>query len=117
LARPAPPTAISNVPASSPLLKSADVDAIHPGYGLLSETPNFAEVCRASNIKFHRSAGPEVTRLMGEKDKARQAIEAARTCPFARLLTRWFASVDEAQNWQRRWAIRSSSRPGSGDAA
>src|SRR5258708_7199602 len=30
----------------------ADVQAIHPGYGFLSENPEFAEVCRASNIVF-----------------------------------------------------------------
>src|SRR6202041_943044 len=41
-----------NVPAVSSAAEIADVDAIHPGYGLLSENANFAEVCRASNIKF-----------------------------------------------------------------
>jgi acetyl-CoA carboxylase biotin carboxylase subunit len=55
----------------------ADVDAIHPGYGLLSENANFAEVCRASNIKFI-GPPPEVTRLMGEKEKARQAMKRAK---------------------------------------
>jgi acetyl-CoA carboxylase biotin carboxylase subunit len=53
------------------------VDAIHPGYGLLSENANFAEVCRASNIKFI-GPPPEVTRLMGEKEKARQAMKRAK---------------------------------------
>src|ERR1700748_3617831 len=41
-----------NVPAVISAAEIADVDAIHPGYGLLSENANFAEVCRASNIKF-----------------------------------------------------------------
>src|ERR1700742_249367 len=41
-------------------------EAIHPGYGLLSENANFAEVCRTSNIKFI-GPPPEVTRTMGEK--------------------------------------------------
>jgi acetyl-CoA carboxylase biotin carboxylase subunit len=53
------------------------VDAIHPGYGLLSENANFAEVCRASNIKFI-GPPPEVTRLMGEKEKARMAMKKAK---------------------------------------
>ena len=53
------------------------MDAIHPGYGLLSENANFAEVCRASNIKFI-GPPPEVTRLMGEKEKARQAMKRAK---------------------------------------
>jgi acetyl-CoA carboxylase biotin carboxylase subunit len=65
-----------NVPAVISAAEIADVDAIHPGYGLLSENANFAEVCRASNIKFI-GPPPEVTRLMGEKEKARQAMKEA----------------------------------------
>ena len=47
-----------------------DVDAIHPGYGFLSENAGFAEVCEASGLKF---IGPkaEVIRLMGVKERAR----------------------------------------------
>jgi len=47
-----------------------NVDAIHPGYGFLSENAGFAEVCEASGIKF---IGPraEVIRLMGVKERAR----------------------------------------------
>jgi acetyl-CoA carboxylase biotin carboxylase subunit len=66
-----------NVPAVISAAEIANVDAIHPGYGLLSENANFAEVCRASNIKFI-GPPPEVTRLMGEKEKARQAMKRAR---------------------------------------
>jgi len=65
-----------NVPAVIAAAEIADVDAIHPGYGLLSENANFAEVCRASNIKFI-GPPPEVTRLMGEKERARQAMKEA----------------------------------------
>jgi acetyl-CoA carboxylase, biotin carboxylase subunit len=65
-----------NVPAVISAAEIADVEAIHPGYGLLSENANFAEVCRASNIKFI-GPPPEVTRLMGEKEKARQAMKEA----------------------------------------
>ena len=66
-----------NVPAVISAAEIADVDAIHPGYGFLSENANFAEVCRASNIKFI-GPPPEVTRLMGEKEKARQAMKRAK---------------------------------------
>jgi acetyl-CoA carboxylase, biotin carboxylase subunit len=66
-----------NVPAVISAAEIADVDAVHPGYGLLSENANFAEVCRASNIKFI-GPPPEVTRLMGEKEKARQAMKKAK---------------------------------------
>src|ERR1700761_1565566 len=64
-------------PAVISAAEIADVDAIHPGYGLLSENANFAEVCRASNIKFI-GPPPEVTRLMGEKEKARMAMKKAK---------------------------------------
>ena len=57
-----------NVPAVISAAEIADVDAIHPGYGLLSENANFAEVCRASNIKFIGPT-PEATRLMGKRKR------------------------------------------------
>ena len=63
-----------NIPAVISAAEIANVDAIHPGYGLLSENANFAEVCEASHIKFI-GPPPHVTRLMGEKDKARQAMK------------------------------------------
>ena len=65
-----------NVPAVISAAEIANVDAIHPGYGLLSENAHFAEVCRASNIKFV-GPSPEVMQLMGEKEKARQAMKKA----------------------------------------
>jgi acetyl-CoA carboxylase, biotin carboxylase subunit len=74
---PRPSDSYLNVPAVISAAEIADVEAIHPGYGLLSENANFAEVCRASNIKFI-GPPPEVTRLMGEKEKARQAMKAAK---------------------------------------
>ncbi|MGB6688136.1 MAG: acetyl-CoA carboxylase biotin carboxylase subunit [Terracidiphilus sp.] len=73
---PRPSESYLNVPAVISAAEIADVEAIHPGYGLLSENANFAEVCRASNIKFI-GPPPEVTRLMGEKEKARQAMKEA----------------------------------------
>ena len=73
---PRPAESYLNVPQVISAAEIADVDAIHPGYGLLSENANFAEVCRASNIKFI-GPPPEVTRLMGEKEKARQTMKDA----------------------------------------
>ena len=48
----------------------ANVDAIHPGYGFLSENPRFAELCDSCNVKF---IGPSarVISLMGDKNQAR----------------------------------------------
>jgi acetyl-CoA carboxylase biotin carboxylase subunit len=49
----------------------ADVQAIHPGYGFLSENPHFAEVCRACKIEF---IGPseQAMKLLGNKNEARK---------------------------------------------
>ena len=66
-----------NVPAVISAAEIAGADAIHPGYGMLSENANFAEVCRASNIKFI-GPPPEVTRMMGEKATARQTMKKAK---------------------------------------
>src|ERR1700719_2271445 len=88
-----------NVPAVISAAEVADVDAIHPGYGLLSENANFAEVCRASNIKFI-GPPPEVTRLMGEKDKARQAMKAAKV-PILPGSEGVVADVSEALEWAK----------------
>ena len=86
-----------NVPAVISAAEIADVEAIHPGYGLLSENANFAEVCRASNIKFI-GPPPEVTRLMGEKEKARQAMKRANV-PILPGSDGVIASIEEAQEW------------------
>src|SRR4051794_10629158 len=55
----------------------ADVQAIHPGYGFLSENPDFAEVCRTSGFEF---IGPphEAIRTMGLKTEAKQIAAAAQ---------------------------------------
>ncbi|MCC5834475.1 MAG: acetyl-CoA carboxylase biotin carboxylase subunit [Opitutales bacterium] len=54
----------------------ADVDGIHPGYGFLSEDPDFAEQCEQCNIKF---IGPrsDSIRMMGDKAIARETVKAA----------------------------------------
>ncbi len=54
----------------------ADVDAIHPGYGFLSENAHFAEVCRSCNITFI-GPPPEAIDLMGDKSKAKDAAKKA----------------------------------------
>jgi acetyl-CoA carboxylase biotin carboxylase subunit len=89
-----------NVPAVISAAEIADVDAIHPGYGLLSENANFAEVCRASNIKFI-GPPPEITRLMGEKEKARQAMKKAKV-PILPGSDGIIPTVEEAQDWASR---------------
>jgi acetyl-CoA carboxylase, biotin carboxylase subunit len=94
---PRPADSYLNVPAVISAAEIANVDAIHPGYGLLSENANFAEVCRASNIKFI-GPPPEVTRLMGEKEKARQTMKKARV-PILPGSDGVIGSAEEAQEW------------------
>src|ERR1700730_4517152 len=65
-----------NIPHVISAAEITDVDAIHPGYGFLSENANFAEVCEASHITFI-GPSPEILRLMGEKERARGEMAAA----------------------------------------
>ena len=65
-----------NIPAVISAAEIANVDAIHPGYGLLSENANFAEVVETCGMKFI-GPPPDIMRLMGEKEKARAAMKAA----------------------------------------
>ena len=88
-----------NVPAVISAAEIADVDAIHPGYGLLSENANFAEVCRASNIKFI-GPPPEITRMMGEKSTARQTMKKAKV-PILPGSDGVIASEGEALEWAK----------------
>lgn len=53
-----------------------DVDAIHPGYGFLSENAHFAEVCESCNIKFI-GPKPSAIRSMGDKAVARETAKKA----------------------------------------
>jgi acetyl-CoA carboxylase biotin carboxylase subunit len=94
---PRPGDSYLNVPAVISAAEIANVDAIHPGYGLLSENANFAEVCRVSNIKFI-GPPPEVTRLMGEKEKARQAMAKAKV-PILPGSDGVVADADDALKW------------------
>ncbi len=65
-----------NIPNVISAAEVTNVDAIHPGYGFLSENANFAEVCEASRITLI-GPRPELIRLMGEKDRARREIASA----------------------------------------
>src|SRR5262249_19381878 len=72
---------------------------IHPGYGLLSENANFAEVAEACNIKFI-GPSPDTMRLMGEKEKARAAMRKANV-PILPGSDGILASEGEALEWAR----------------
>jgi acetyl-CoA carboxylase biotin carboxylase subunit len=65
-----------DIPAVISAAEITNVDAIHPGYGFLSENADFAEVCELSGIKFI-GPPPAVTRLMGLKERAREFMKDA----------------------------------------
>ena len=65
-----------NVPAIISAAEITGADAIHPGYGFLSESAYLAEVCEACHIKFI-GPSPQVIRLMGDKARARRAMKKA----------------------------------------
>ncbi|MGH9846372.1 MAG: acetyl-CoA carboxylase biotin carboxylase subunit [Blastocatellia bacterium] len=65
-----------NIPQIIAAAEITNVDAIHPGYGFLSENPHFAEVCRECNITFI-GPSPQVMRTMGDKSEARRTMKAA----------------------------------------
>jgi acetyl-CoA carboxylase biotin carboxylase subunit len=65
-----------NIPQVISAAEITNVDAIHPGYGFLSENANFAKVCEASEITFIGPT-PEIIEMMGEKDRARREVRAA----------------------------------------
>ena len=65
-----------NVPAVISAAEITGADAIHPGYGFLSESAYLAEVCEACHIKFI-GPSPQVIRLMGDKARARRVMKKA----------------------------------------
>ena len=65
-----------NIPQILAAAEITNADAIHPGYGFLSENAKFAEVCRDYNIKFIGPT-PESIRAMGDKITANETMKKA----------------------------------------
>ena len=63
-----------DIPSIISAAEITNVDAIHPGYGFLSENAGFAEVCRVSGIKFIGPT-PDVISAMGIKERARAIMK------------------------------------------
>ncbi len=71
-----PPRNIDSYLSIPAIISAAEItgaDAIHPGYGFLSESGYLAEICEACNIKFI-GPGPQAIRLMGDKSRAKKAM-------------------------------------------
>jgi acetyl-CoA carboxylase, biotin carboxylase subunit len=75
--------------------RRSGADAIHPGYGFLSENARFAQACADAGVKF---IGPTAAAMeaMGSKTRARQAMEKAGV-PFVPGTSRGVESFDEAE--------------------
>ena len=94
-----PPEARSsylNIPSIISAAAITDSEAIHPGYGLLSENAAFAEICRACGITFI-GPSPEAIRLMGDKAQAREMAKHAGA-PVVPGSEGPLAGLDEAQS-------------------
>jgi acetyl-CoA carboxylase biotin carboxylase subunit len=74
-----PPRSIDsylNIPAIISAAEITGADAVHPGYGFLSESGYLAEICEACNIRFI-GPPPQAIRLMGDKSRAKKAMVKA----------------------------------------
>jgi acetyl-CoA carboxylase biotin carboxylase subunit len=83
-----------NIPKILDVARRSGADAIHPGYGFLSENAKFAQACRDAGVKF---IGPTAAAMdaMGSKTRARQAMEKAGV-PFVPGTSRGVESFQEA---------------------
>ena len=106
---PEPRQSYLNIPSIISAASITECEAIHPGYGLLSENSTFAEVCRACGITFI-GPSPEAIRLMGDKAQARGMARAAGA-PVVPGSQGPLDGVDEAQATGRRGRL---SRHGQG---
>ena len=84
-----------NIPKILDVAARSGADAIHPGYGFLSENANFARACVGARVKF---IGPTAATMyaMGSKTRARQAMERAGV-PFVPGTSRGLESFEQAE--------------------
>src|SRR5277367_2195646 len=75
--------------------KRSGADAIHPGYGFLSENAKFAQACADAGIKFIGPSAASMS-MMGSKTRARQAMEKAGV-PFVPGTSRGLESAEQAE--------------------
>jgi len=73
---PKPSESYLNIPSIMAAAEVSKADAIHPGYGFLSENPTFAQIAKASNIKFV-GPPPEVIEASGDKVIAKKIAKEA----------------------------------------
>jgi urea carboxylase len=96
-----PPPAAASYLNQDVILKAADkteAEAIHPGYGFLSENPDFADACESAGIAFLGPTGGQM-RALGLKHKARETAvrEGIRLLPGSGLLIDLSHAIEEAE--------------------
>ena len=95
LGPPAAAESYLNIEKLLAVAKRCGADAIHPGYGFLSENPKFARACEKSGVKFIGPTG-DAMETMGSKTGARRAMEKAGV-PFVPGSLKGLASAEEAE--------------------
>jgi acetyl-CoA carboxylase, biotin carboxylase subunit len=83
-----------NVSKIMEVAKRSGVDAIHPGYGFLSENAKFAQACADAGVKFI-GPSPASMEMMGSKTRARQEMEKAGV-PFVPGTSKGLESAEQA---------------------
>jgi acetyl-CoA carboxylase, biotin carboxylase subunit len=93
-----PPAAESylNIPKILDVARRSGADAIHPGYGFLSENAKFARACLDAGVKFIGPT-PASMEMMGSKTRARQEMEKAGV-PFVPGTSRGLESPEQAES-------------------
>ena len=81
------------------IARACGANAVHPGYGLLSENADFADLCRAKGLVFIGPSGDAI-RAMGDKITARRSMQAAGVAIVPG--TTESLSDDEAERWVER---------------
>ncbi|KAJ8342280.1 hypothetical protein SKAU_G00322080 [Synaphobranchus kaupii] len=98
-----PVAAYLHIPDIIKVAKENDVDAIHPGYGFLSERADFAQACVDAGVRFIGPT-PDIVRKMGDKVEAR-AIAIQAGVPVVPGTAAPIASLSEAQEFSNTYGF------------
>ncbi len=104
-----PIRAYLNIPAIIEVARQYEVDAIHPGYGFLSENPELARACAAAGIIFC-GPPPAVLERLGDKISARRIATAAGV-PVLAGSDEPLGGARRRSSWPKSSAIRCCSKP------
>ncbi|XP_067400171.1 pyruvate carboxylase, mitochondrial [Emydura macquarii macquarii] len=98
-----PVQAYLHIPDIIKVAKENEVDAVHPGYGFLSERSDFAQACSEAGVRFI-GPSPEVVRKMGDKVEAR-AIAIAAGVPVVPGTDSPISSLNEAHEFSNKYGF------------